>query len=66
MIKNNTLIDELSKLTLEEKNLKRLMNINFYDIKKREQLFRRITIVDKKIEETKIKLRMEKAIKNEK
>lgn len=58
------MLDRLSKLILEEKNLKRLIDCNF-NRDERTRLLTRLKIVQREIKETKDKLRIERMIKNE-
>lgn len=60
---NNKLIDELAMLKLKEKNLKRVLDIYFYDSKKRENNFKELKKVKKDIEKIKFKLRIERKMK---
>lgn len=60
---NNKLIDELTMLKLKEKNLKRVLDIYFYDPKKRENNFKELKKVKKDIEKIKFKLRIERKMK---
>lgn len=60
---NNKLIDELAMLKLKEKNLKRVLDIYFYDPKKRESNFKELKNVKKDIEKIKFKLRIERKMK---
>lgn len=59
------MIEKLSNLILEENCLKRNIDCSF-DKKERTRLLTRLKIVQKEIKETKIKLRIERMIKNEK
>ncbi len=63
-MKHNELIEELSKLTLQEKSLKRNLDVCYYDSKKREKLFKEIDEVKKKIKKIKFKIRLEREMKN--
>lgn len=63
---NNELIDVLSKLQLEEKSLKRNLDINYCDEKTRTKLFTRIKEIKKEMDKINFKLRIEKEIRNEK
>lgn len=65
-MKHNELIEELSKLTLQEKSLKRNLDVCYYDSKKREKLFKEIDETKNKIKKIKFKIRLEREIKNEK
>lgn len=60
---NNKLIDELAMLKLKEKNLKRVLDIYFYDPKKRTDAFNELKAVKKDIEKIKFKLRIERKMK---
>ena len=62
---NDKLIDELSRLKLEETSLKRCLDRAFYDYDKRTELFNRIKEIKKEIEQIKFKLRLEKEMKND-
>lgn len=57
---NNELINQLSKLTLEEKALKRNLNRNYYNIKTRNKLFNELDSVNKEINRVKFKIRLER------
>ena len=63
-MKHNELIEELSKLTLQEKSLKRNLDVCYYDSKKREKLFKEIDKVKKEIKKIKFKIRLEREMKN--
>lgn len=60
---NNELINELSKLTLEEKSLKRHIDRNYYNLEVRTKLFTRLKIVENEISRVKFKLRLIKGSK---
>ena len=59
------MIDKLSKLTLEEKSLKRGIDCTF-NRNDRTRMFERLKIVQREIREIKDKMRIERMIKNEK
>lgn len=61
---NNELVNQLSKLTLEEKALKRNLNRNYYNIKTRNKLFNELELIDKEIKKVKFKIRLEREKKN--
>ncbi len=61
---NNELINQLSKLTLEEKALKRNIDRNYYNVKVRKRLFFRLKEVDNEINRVKFKIRLEREKKN--
>ena len=63
---SNELINKLSKLKLERGCIKRNIDTNYKNIKIKKELFERLKDVDKEIEKTKFKLRLEKEMKNEK
>lgn len=60
---NNELINQLSKLTLEEKSLKRHIDRNYYNLEVRTKLFTRLKIVENEINRVKFKLRLAKGVK---
>lgn len=60
---NNELINQLSKLTLEEKSLKRHIDRNYYNLEVRTKLFARLKIVENEINRVKFKLRLAKGVK---
>lgn len=62
---NNELINELSKLKLEESCLKRHIDRNYYNAKLRTKLFQRLKEVKNEIERVKFKIRLEREKKNE-
>lgn len=62
---NNELINQLSKLTLEEKALKRHIDRNYYNLNVRTKLFARLKIVQSEINRVKFKLKLEKEKKND-
>ena len=55
---NDTLIDKLSKLTLERNSLKRNIDRNYYNKKVRVRLFDRLFKVDNEIKKVKFMLRI--------
>lgn len=59
------LLKELQKLRLEEKNLKRCLDIKYYDDYKRTEMFDRLKQCKKDIEKVKFKMRMEKKLNDE-
>ena len=59
------LIEELTKLQLKEKALKRALDVTYYDNNKRWKNFKDIKEVQDKIKSTKYKLRLLKEIQNE-
>lgn len=61
---NNELIEKLSLLTLEKKYLKRELDNNWYDRKRKQKLFDRIKSVNKEIEYVKFKLELERKMRN--
>lgn len=61
---SNKLIEELSKLTLEKKYLKKQLDLIWYDKKKRKETFDKIKQVSKDIEYVKFKLELERKMKN--
>jgi hypothetical protein len=61
---NNELIEKLSLLELEKKYLKRELDNNWYDSVKRKKTFDKIKEVNKKIENVKFKLHLERKMKN--
>lgn len=62
---NDKLIDKLSKLQLEETNLKRNLDKYYCDEKMRTRIFARLKQIKNEIEKTKFKLQLERKIKNE-
>ena len=66
-MKNDELIEELSKLELERNYLKRNLDMNYLDMELRTKIFNRIKQNKKEIELVKFKIRLEKELrKNEK
>ena len=57
---NNELINQLSKLTLEQSALKRNIDRNYYNVPVRKRLFNRLRYVNEEIKKVKFKIRMEK------
>ncbi len=64
-MKHNELIERLSNLKLEEKNLKRVLDVYYRDENMRTKAFNKIKKVKKDIEQIKFKLKLEKELKNE-
>ena len=62
---NNELINQLSKLTLEERALKRNIDRNYYNAKVRHKLFVRLKEVKQEIQKVKFRIRLEREEKNE-
>ena len=62
---NDKLIEELSKLKLEEASLKRNLDVKYCDKKTRTFLFNRIKEIKKEIEKVNFKLRVERKMNNE-
>lgn len=66
-MRNDELIEKLSKLRLEENCLKRNLDVNYLDSELRTKLFKRIKENKKEIQLVKFKIRLEKEMKkNEK
>ena len=66
-MRNDELIDKLSKLKLEETCLKRNLDMNYLDEEMRTKIFKRIKENKKEIELVKFKIKLEKEMKkNEK
>lgn len=66
-MKNDELIEKLSKLELERNYLKRNLDMNYLDMELRTKIFNRIKQNKKEIELVKFKIRLEKELrKNEK
>ena len=64
---NDVLLDKLVKLDMEEKSLKRNLNMYYCDTKIKNRLFSKLKNVRKEIEKVKFKLRIEREIrKNDK
>lgn len=57
---NNELINQLSKLILEESVLKRSIDRNYYNISLRTKLFERLKEVKREKNKVKFKLRLER------
>lgn len=57
---NNELISKLSKLTLEERSLKRNLDRNYYNQELRTKLFLELKEVKRNIESVKFQLKLEK------
>lgn len=62
---SNKLINDLSSLKLNEKYIKRALDIKYYDSKKRTELFNELKQCKKEIERIKFKINLERRIKNE-
>lgn len=62
---NNKNIDELSNLLMEEKSLKRILDLNYYNKEARDKHFSRLLEVQKEIRKVKFKIKLEKQIKKE-
>lgn len=62
---NNELINQLSKLKLEETALKRHIDRNYYNTEMRTRLFARLKEVQNEEKKIKFKLRFERMKKNE-
>lgn len=58
------LIDELAKLTLQEKSLLRGLDTSYYDRERRNAIFNKIKLVKKDISQIKFKLRLEREKEN--
>lgn len=55
---NDELIAELSILELEEKYYLRILNMTFYDSKKKNEIFNKLKEIKKRIRKVKFKLRV--------
>lgn len=62
---SNELITKLSFLRLQKANLKRTLDLNYYNAELRTKLFKRIKDVENEIEKTKFRIRLERENKNE-
>lgn len=62
---NNELINQLSKLTLEETALKRNIDRNYYNVEVRTSLFKRLQEVQAEIKKVKFMIRLEKEKRND-
>lgn len=62
---NNTLLDRLTQLDLEEKSLKRNLDRYYRDEKIRTRLFNKIKQIEKEKDKLKFKIHLERKIKNE-
>lgn len=62
---NDTLIDKLTKLELEEKCIKRNLDRYYRNENDRSRLFYRLKDIKKEKEQIKFKLRLKKEMKNE-
>lgn len=60
---NNDLIDKLTKLEITKKAYTRLINVSYYDKKKRKMLFNELKNITKEIEKTKTQLKILKEIR---
>ena len=60
------LINELAQLTLNEKMIKRCLDVKCFDDESRKKCFVELQEIRKRMEKVKFKLRVEKEIKNEK
>ena len=60
------LLNELAQLTLNEKMIKRCLDVKCFDDESRRKCFVELQEIKKKIEKVKFKLRLEKEMKNEK
>ena len=63
---NDKLIEQLSKLELEEKTVKRGLDRYYRDYNSRSRLFNRLQKIKKEKEQIKFKLRLERELKDEK
>ena len=61
--KNDILLDILVKLEMEEKSILRNLNTYYFDISKKESLYKKLKNIRTEIQQTKFKLRMEREIK---
>lgn len=62
---NKELINQLSKLLLEESSLKRHIDRNYYNVEVRGKLFMRLKVVQNEIQKVKFKIKLEREKKNE-
>lgn len=62
---NNELINQLSKLKLQESANKRNLDRNYYNIKVRDKLFNELKEVQSEIKRIEFKIKLEKEKKNE-
>lgn len=62
----NTLLEELTDLQLREKQLKRNLDLKYYDEEKRQYYFEQLELTQKEIKKIKFKLNVERELKNEK
>lgn len=65
-MKHNELIEKLSNLKLEEKCLKRSLDVYYMDAKRRNKAFNRLKEISVEIEQIKFKLNLERKIRDEK
>ena len=56
------LIDELTKLKVEEKAIRRCLDIKYYDNDKRTEMFAKLKECKNNIEKVKFKIRMERKL----
>lgn len=56
------LLNKLAKLKLEEKNLRKCLDIKYYDDEKRAEIFNKIKDCKKEIEKIKFKIKMEEKL----
>ena len=64
-MKHNELIEKLSNLKLEERCLKRSLDVYYMDAKRRNKAFNRLKEISNEIEQIKFKLNLERKIKDE-
>ena len=62
---NNTLLDRLTQLDLEERTLKRSLDASYCNEKERTRLFNKIKLIKKEKDKIKFKIHLERKIKNE-
>jgi len=62
---NNELINQLSKLELEKKAIKRNLNKNYYNASIRNKLFLDLDAIDNEIKKVKFKIRLERERNND-
>ena len=62
---NDKLIEKLSKLRLEESNIRRNLDKYYCDSRMKARLFARLKKIKTEIDKTKFKLQLERKIKNE-
>ena len=61
----NELLDELVKLDLEEKSVKRSLDLNYLKPKTRTKMFYKLRDIKNEKEKIKFRLRLERELKNE-